>query len=538
MGRQNDNVGLAAAAAPSGGNIEAPPPYASSEPYMAQGSNGIVVSPGDQMQFNGVEFNRKATNVCMAVSFGLCLLTWAIAGAVAAGSANYDMFEELDHKNEETHQWYVEKCTGGTYIPTTDIDVKVNVKVIVERGVVTMACAMLFAFIMGLAWLVALMHHPKIMVFGSFCFACALYTGLIVLGVIINVVVWVVIGAICVAIILMVMIFFRRRMHRTANLFQQSVKILNDNRGLLVMSCLGSILKLLLSTLNIYWIIAGYMNGSITCDRNCESDTSNYSNRCHWSTSTFGTFTIIFAAYFQYWLIWMILNTQLFIAAGVGSIWYFHGDDESRNTSQNTRRVTSWSVLQSGTIAISALIMAIVEAIRDAARRRSGGGAGALVACILLAILNCVAEFLTRFTTIGAAITGLGFIDSAKFSFKILKERGLSLFVVDRMAKIVCGMTALAVAGITGGITWGIVHSLSWSSDTDRLVWSILCTVIAVVFAMFVFHVFTSLALNLVDTVYFCYAVDRESTRTQILFGDELANLFASNRAKKGEYRD
>ncbi|PNH00388.1 hypothetical protein TSOC_013788, partial [Tetrabaena socialis] len=174
-----------------------------------------------------------------------------------------------------------------------------------------------------------------------------------------------------------------------------------------------------------------------------------------------------------------------------------------------------------GSVAFAAAVLAVLRAVRrvmeDAARRN-------VICCIINCIVQpmlALAEQFTRFATIAAAITGDAFVPAAKTVFGTLKRNLLqtySLWCACRRALHTWVPDAvLHVAVLLMSLTWsGIVFFATYAANKKlEGVWGIAFAVAAVSFlCMYYVLLFVAgLLLDVVNTLYICYALDKDQRR-------------------------
>uniref|UniRef100_A0A7S0UT24 Choline transporter-like protein n=1 Tax=Polytomella parva TaxID=51329 RepID=A0A7S0UT24_9CHLO len=211
-----------------------------------------------------------------------------------------------------------------------------------------------------------------------------------------------------------------------------------------------------------------------------------------------------------------------------------------------------------GSVAFAGLILATIHAIRGALRRLSRNN-------VLCCVINCfaqpflaMAEQFTRFATIAVAITGEAFVPAARYSYDLLRRNFLATYNLWWVPDLVLGTVTLL-----SSFTWAaIVFFITYAKVNDELkdaakspadmngldsaasagaaaaagaaagdydsssnagsiafITAFLCWIIV----FFVLHFVGTMILDIVNTIYICFAMDLD---TRVITRPEVHELY------------
>ncbi|KAL2886524.1 Protein PNS1 [Ceratocystis lukuohia] len=162
---------------------------------------------------------------------------------------------------------------------------------------------------------------------------------------------------------------------------------------------------------------------------------------------------ITFAMYwFTEWLKYTIHTT----VSGVYASWYFSPRNFPKHATRSSlRRAVTYSF---GSISLGSLITAIIQALRQlcsVVRSQAGAdnniGLWILFCCLdcILSCINWAADFINRFAFSHIALYGAPYIQAAKDTWNMIKQRGIDALVNDCLIGPVFSMGAMMVGYIT-----------------------------------------------------------------------------------------
>ncbi|KAI8468538.1 MAG: plasma-membrane choline transporter-domain-containing protein [Monoraphidium minutum] len=251
----------------------------------------------------------------------------------------------------------------------------------------------------------------------------------------------------------------------------------------------------------------------------CELDGSTIPC-CSWQTSPGGGFLIFLLCVTALWAFAALGAARQFAVSGVVAQWYYA---PAGCAPTGALRATLRHALgpQRGTVCFAGAVMALIQALRQAAdsgtrtsdgRQGAGAAAAALLCCVLRAAAQCVlsvAEFLCRYALTWAALTGQGLVDAGKEVTALLKRNLLDAVTVWWMPGAVVGLTSFALAALWGCVVFAAV-ALSAGRREPALPAAAGVGALGGLAAGLVLQLLGRLLLDAVDTVFVCWACDRD----------------------------
>ncbi|KAL1186555.1 hypothetical protein V6Z11_A01G186000 [Gossypium hirsutum] len=247
---------------------------------------------------------------------------------------------------------------------------------------------------------------------------------------------------------------------------------------------------------DVYWF-----NGKIVAKE------SNGEYTCVWKQDSWVPAYFALAILTMLWSLTGMVEAQVYVTSGTIAQWYFSKDDTKphRSIRRSLRNAFGPS---SGTICLSGLLVFVVRVVRaavDSAREEDVPGIVNLVLrCCVNALLSAI-DFLNKFTINFAAITGEAYCTSARMTYELLRRNLLSAVFVETVSTrllagvifVLSAVYAIAVCAILKGVSDLGVNMYTVAA----LAWVLLILVLG-----FFVHVLD----NVIDTVYICYAIDRD----------------------------
>lgn len=207
------------------------------------------------------------------------------------------------------------------------------------------------------------------------------------------------------------------------------------------------------------------------------------------------------------WSAAVMVEAQVFVISGTIAQWYFTKEDSTpkRSIRSSLRHAFGPS---SGTICLSGLLIFIVRVVRavvDTARQEDLTGFVNLVLRCCVNALCMAIDFLNKFTINFAAITGEAYCLSARMTYELLKRNLLSAVFVETISTRLLAGIALVLSAIYAIVTWAILRAVTDVGSSSYFVAALAWLLLFLVLGFFV-HVLD----NVIDTVYVCYAIDRD----------------------------
>lgn len=207
------------------------------------------------------------------------------------------------------------------------------------------------------------------------------------------------------------------------------------------------------------------------------------------------------------WSAAAMVEAQVYVTSGTIAQWYFSKDDSGpRRSIRNSLRNAFGP--SSGTVCLSGLLICVVRVVRamvDSARQEGASGMVNLVLQCCVNALLAAFDFLNKFTINFAAITGEAYCTSARMAYELLKRNLLSAVFVETISTRLLAGIAFVFSAIYAVVVCAIVNSVSNLGADSYFVAAMAWVLLLVVLSYFV-HVLD----NVIDTVYVCYAIDRD----------------------------
>ncbi|KAK4764961.1 hypothetical protein SAY86_026051 [Trapa natans] len=293
------------------------------------------------------------------------------------------------------------------------------------------------------------------------------------------------------------------RIELTVSIIGVASDALSSNLGLFVaLPCLTIGLVAYYAPIIVFLVFARH-NGKIVPK---ESSDGEYS--CTWKQDRWVPAYFALAVLTMLWSLTTMIEAQVYVISGTIAQWYFAKEEHSvprRSIRSSLRNAFGPS---SGTICLSGLLIGIVRIVRTAvdtaAREDAPGIVNLVLQCCVNALLSSI-EFLNKFTINFAAITGEAYCTSARMTYELLKRNLLSAVFVETVSTRLLGGIVFVFSAIYAIAAWGILKGV-----TDLGVDSYFLALLAWAALTLVLGFFIHVLDNVIDTVYICYAIDRD----------------------------
>ncbi|KAG6653482.1 CTL-like protein DDB_G0274487 [Carya illinoinensis] len=210
----------------------------------------------------------------------------------------------------------------------------------------------------------------------------------------------------------------------------------------------------------------------------------------------------------MFWSAAVMVEVQVYVISGTVSQWYFSKEDETprRSIRSSLRNAFGPSL---GTICLSGLLIGVVRVVRatvDTARQEDVPGiVNLILRCCANVFLSAI-DFLNKFTINFVAITGETYCTSARMTYELLKRNLLSAVFVETISTRLLAGIVFVLSAIYAIVVCAILKAVSHLKAEAYYVAALAWVLLIVVLSFFV-HVLE----NVIDTVYVCYAMDRDS---------------------------
>lgn len=227
---------------------------------------------------------------------------------------------------------------------------------------------------------------------------------------------------------------------------------------------------------------------------------------CVWKQDSWVPAYYTFAILTMLWSATAMIEVHVYVISGTIAQWYFSKDESGPKRSMRSALRNAFGP-SSGTVCFSGLLIAVVRIVRsmvDNAKQEDSGIVNLILRFCANTLLSAV-EFVNKFTINFAAITGEAYCTSAKMTYELLKRNLLSPVFVETVSTRLLAGIIFVLSTIYAILVFVVVRA---ASDLD--VESYLIAVLAWLLLMVVLGFFVFVLDNVIDTVYVCYAIDRD----------------------------
>ncbi|CAL9228659.1 unnamed protein product [Arabidopsis halleri] len=228
---------------------------------------------------------------------------------------------------------------------------------------------------------------------------------------------------------------------------------------------------------------------------------------CEWKEDSWVPAYYALAILTMLWSLAVMVEMQVYVISGAIAQWYFSKEDSvpKKCIRSSLRNAFGQSF---GTICVSGLLICIVRVVRaivDNAREENPQGIVNLVLrCCANALLGAL-DYLNKFTINFAAITGEAYCTSAKMTYELLRRNLLSAVFVETVSTRILTGIVFVLSAAYAVATWAVLRGVS-NLGIDSYLVAILAWLLLIVVLAFFVHVLD----DVIDTIYVCYAIDRD----------------------------
>lgn len=304
-----------------------------------------------------------------------------------------------------------------------------------------------------------------------------------------------------VAVIVWIFVANWHRIELTVRIIRVASDALSRNLALFwVLPCMTLALLIYYAPIIVFLVLAR-QNGDIVAT---ESD-GEYT--CEWKQDSWVPAYFALAILTMLWSLTVAIEAQVYVISGTIAQWYFSKEDTPPRKSIRSSLRNAFGP-SSGTICLSGLLICVVRMVRtivDGAKREDAPGfVNIVLRCCVNAFLWAI-EFLNKFTITFAAITGEAYCTSARMTYELLKRNLLSAVFVETISTRLLAGIVFVFSAIYAVVVWAILEGVS-DLGVDSYLVAVLAWVLLIVVLGFFIHVLD----DVIDTVYVCYAVDRD----------------------------
>ncbi|GLU02745.1 hypothetical protein SLE2022_199840 [Rubroshorea leprosula] len=290
------------------------------------------------------------------------------------------------------------------------------------------------------------------------------------------------------------------RIELTVQIIGVASDALSRNLGLFLVLPLLTIGLVVYYAPIVVFLVFARLNGKIVARE------SKGEYTCVWKQDNWVPAYYTLAILTMLWSLTAMVEAQVYVISGTIAQWYFSKDDSvpKRSIRSSLRNAFGPS---SGTVCLSGLLIFVVRVVRaavDSARQDAPGIVNLVLRCCVNAFLSAI-DFLNKFTINFAAITGEAYCTSARMTYELLRRNLLSAVFVETVSTRLLGGIVFVLSAIYAIVVWAIVKGVN-SLGVDSYLVAVFAWLLLIVVLTFFIHVLD----NVIDTVYICYAIDRD----------------------------
>ncbi|KAH9617887.1 hypothetical protein KSS87_023514 [Heliosperma pusillum] len=304
-----------------------------------------------------------------------------------------------------------------------------------------------------------------------------------------------------IGVIVWILVLNWHRIELTINIIGVASDGLSRNLGLFgVVPCLKLGLLVFYVPIVVFLVFARF-NGSIVVKE------SKGLYKCGWKQDSWVPAYYALAILTMLWSATIMFEAKAYVTSATIAQWYFSKDDSTpkRKIRSSLRNAFGPSA---GTICFSGLLVCIVRMVRaavDCARDENNSGiVNVVLQCCVRALLAAV-DFLNKFTINFSAITGEAYCSSARMTYELLRRNLMSPVFVETISSRLLTGIIFVLSAIYAVVVCAILNGV-----TDLGVSSYWVALLAWLLLMVVLGFFVHLLDNIIDTIYVCYAIDRD----------------------------
>ncbi|KAK7312248.1 hypothetical protein VNO77_35991 [Canavalia gladiata] len=304
-----------------------------------------------------------------------------------------------------------------------------------------------------------------------------------------------------IGVIVWILVVNWHRVELTVSIIGVASDALSWNLGLFgVLPCLTIGLVVYYVPIVVFMVFARF-NGKIVA-KDLEGEYA-----CVWKEDSWVPAYFALAILTMLWSAAAMLELQVYVISGTVANWYFSKDYQAPKRSITTSLRNAFGP-SSGTICLSGLLIFVVRMVRsmvDSARQEDAPGiVNIVLRCCVNALLTAV-DFLNKFTINFAAITGEAYCSSARMTYELLRRNLLSAVFVETISSRLLALIVFVLSAIYTIVVCAILKAGTNLGDDSYFV-AAMAWVLLIVVLGFLMHVLD----NVIDTIYVCYAIDRD----------------------------
>nr|XP_057947616.1 choline transporter-like protein 1 [Doryrhamphus excisus] len=336
-------------------------------------------------------------------------------------------------------------------------------------------------------------------------------------------------------VLLLVMVFMRKRVSLTISLFHVAGKVF-IHIPLLVLQPFWTFLCLMLFW--VYWLAVLLLLGLAGSPVK-----NNSTNLVEYQMSGPARYLVWYHAVGLIWISEFILAFQQMSIAGAVVTYYFTRDKSRLPSTPILSAMLRTLRYHLGTLAKGSFIITMVKIPRLILmyiHSKLKGKENACARCMLKSCVCCLwclekcLAYLNQNAYTATAINSTSFCTSARDAFTILVENALRVAAINTVGDFVLFLAKVLIVACTA-----FASVLALNYHREYTVW-VLPLLIICLFAYMVAHCFLSVFENVVDVLFLCFAVDAKynnGSPGREYFMDKSLMEFVENSKKRGRYK-
>ncbi|XVF67911.1 hypothetical protein PTKIN_Ptkin10aG0159900 [Pterospermum kingtungense] len=304
-----------------------------------------------------------------------------------------------------------------------------------------------------------------------------------------------------VGIIVWIIVANWHRIELTVSIIGVASDALSKNLGLFVVIPMLTVGLVVYYAPIVVFLVFARFNGKIVA----KESSGEYT--CVWKQDSWVPAYYALAILTMLWSLTTMVEAQVYVISGTVAQWYFSKDEMKPRRSIRSSLRNAFGP-SSGTVCLSGLLICAVRLVRaavDSARQEDGPGMVNLVLrCCVNALLSAV-DFVNKFTINFAAITGEAYCTSARMTYELLRRNLLSAVFVETVSTRLLAGLIFVFSAVYAIVAFAILKGVT-DLGIDAYIVAVLAWVLLFVVLGFFVHVLD----NVIDTVYVCYAIDRD----------------------------
>ncbi|PSR81356.1 plasma-membrane choline transporter-domain-containing protein [Coniella lustricola] len=301
---------------------------------------------------------------------------------------------------------------------------------------------------------------------------------------------------------------WRKRIPFSALMLRTSINVANHYGHVYMISLVGGLIAAAYAVWFSITFVAIYNKWS----------PSNNNPSCASSSCSYATVTglVVFITFTSFWFSEWIKNTIHTTIAGIYGSWYYNSRAYPTGVTRGAlRRSLTYSF---GSISLGSLVVAIVNFLKMLAQSAQNDAAqqGDLLAfvfsCILTCLISClqwVIEFVNRYAFSHIALYGRPYFQSAKDTWKMIKDRGIDALINECLIGPVFSFGSLFIGFATALLAFLYLEftNPAYNSNGDFTV--VICA-FAFLIGLQICNIFTTPLSSGIDTIFVAMAWDPE----------------------------